>query len=299
MKNTLTAERRRKTILSVVLAVICIIYVLPVVAVVINSFKLNTYVKTDTFSLPNEESFAGWSNYIKGMTFGNYPFWKSAFYSVFITVVSSALILLCTSMAAWYIARVNSKLCRVIYYLCVFSMVVPFQMVMFTLSKTADRVKIPYFNFVSGVFDKVALNTPWTIPIIYLGFGAGLAIFMFVGFVKSIPLEIEEAAAIDGCSPLRTYFSVVFPMLRPTMISVGILEIMWVWNDYLLPYLVLDSTKYFTIPIHIQYLKGSYGTVDLGATMALIFLSIVPVIIFYLCCQKHIIKGVSAGAVKG
>ena len=299
MKNTLTAERRRKTILSVVLAVICIIYVLPVVAVVINSFKLNTYVKTDTFSLPNEESFAGWSNYIKGMTFGNYPFWKSAFYSVFITVVSSALILLCTSMAAWYIARVNSKLCRVIYYLCVFSMVVPFQMVMFTLSKTADRVKIPYFNFVSGVFDKVARNTPWTIPIIYLGFGAGLAIFMFVGFVKSIPLEIEEAAAIDGCSPLRTYFSVVFPMLRPTMISVGILEIMWVWNDYLLPYLVLDSTKYFTIPIHIQYLKGSYGTVDLGATMALIFLSIVPVIIFYLCCQKHIIKGVAAGAVKG
>ena len=299
MKNTLTAERRRKTILSVVLAVICIIYVLPVDAVVINSFKFNTYVKTDTFSLPNEESFAGWSNYIKGMTFGNYPFWKSAFYSVFITVVSSALILLCTSMAAWYIARVNSKLCRVIYYLCVFSMVVPFQMVMFTLSKTADRVKIPYFNFLSGVFDKVALNTPWTIPIIYLGFGAGLAIFMFVGFVKSIPLEIEEAAAIDGCSPLRTYFSVVFPMLRPTMISVGILEIMWVWNDYLLPYLVLDSTKYFTIPIHIQYLKGSYGTVDLGATMALIFLSIVPVIIFYLCCQKHIIKGVAAGAVKG
>ena len=299
MKNTLTAERRRKTILSVALAVICVIYVLPVVAVVINSFKLNTYVKTDTFSLPNEESFAGWSNYIKGMTFGNYPFWKSAFYSVFITVVSSALILLCTSMAAWYIARVNSKLCRVIYYLCVFSMVVPFQMVMFTLSKTADRVKIPYFNFLSGVFDKVALNTPWTIPIIYLGFGAGLAIFMFVGFVKSIPLEIEEAAAIDGCSPLRTYFSVVFPMLRPTMISVGILEIMWVWNDYLLPYLVLDSTKYFTIPIHIQYLKGSYGTVDLGATMALIFLSIVPVIIFYLCCQKHIIKGVAAGAVKG
>ena len=299
MKNTLTAERRRKTILSVVLAVICVIYVLPVIAVVINSFKLNTYVKTDTFSLPNEESFAGWSNYIKGMTFGNYPFWKSAFYSVFITVVSSALILLCTSMAAWYIARVNSKLCRVIYYLCVFSMVVPFQMVMFTLSKTADRVKIPYFNFVSGVFDKVALNTPWTIPIIYLGFGAGLAIFMFVGFVKSIPLEIEEAAAIDGCSPLRTYFSVVFPMLRPTMISVGILEIMWVWNDYLLPYLVLDSTKYFTIPIHIQYLKGSYGTVDLGATMALIFLSIVPVIIFYLCCQKYIIKGVAAGAVKG
>ena len=299
MNGSLSAERRRKTILSVVLAFICILYILPVLAVVVNSFKLNTYVKTETFALPTAESFAGWANYIKGVTFGNYPFWKSAFYSLFITLVSTALILLCTSMAAWYIARVDSKLCRGVYYLCVFSMVVPFQMVMFTLSKTADRVKIPYFNFASGSLEKVAHNSPWTIPIIYLGFGAGLAIFMFVGFVKSIPLEIEEAAAIDGCGPLRTYFSVVFPMLRPTMISVGILEIMWVWNDYLLPYLVLDSTKYKTIPIHIQYLKGSYGTVDLGATMALIFLSIVPVIIFYLCCQKHIIKGVAAGAVKG
>ena len=299
MNGSLSAERRRKTILSVVLAFICILYILPVLAVVVNSFKLNTYVKTETFALPTAESFAGWANYIKGVTFGNYPFWKSAFYSLFITLVSAALILLCTSMAAWYIARVDSKLCRGVYYLCVFSMVVPFQMVMFTLSKTADRVKIPYFNFASGSLENVALNTPWTIPIIYLGFGAGLAIFMFVGFVKSIPLEIEEAAAIDGCGPLRTYFSVVFPMLRPTMISVGILEIMWVWNDYLLPYLVLDSTKYKTIPIHIQYLKGSYGTVDLGATMALIFLSIVPVIIFYLCCQKYIIKGVAAGAVKG
>ena len=266
-KRSLSAEARRKTILSIVLGVICVIYVLPVLTVVINSFKLNTYVKTDTFALPNVESFAGWSNFIKGLTFGNYPFLKSAGYSLFITIVSTALILLCTSMAAWYIARVDSKFCRMVYYLCIFSMVVPFQMVMFTLSKTADTLK---------------LNTPWTIPIIYLGFGAGLAIFMFVGFVKSIPLEIEEAAAIDGCGPLRTYFSVVLPMLRPTMISVGILEIMWVWNDYLLPYLVLDRTKYMTIPIHIQYLKGSYGTVDLGATMALILLSIIPVIVFYL-----------------
>ena len=298
-KQSLSAEKRRKTILSIVLAVICIIYVLPVLTVVINSFKLNSYVKTDTFALPNAESFAGWSNFIKGLTFGNYPFLKSAGYSLFITVVSTALILLCTSMAAWYIARVDSKFCRTIYYLCVFSMVVPFQMVMFTLSKTADTVKLPYFSFSSGSFQLVGLNTPWTIPIIYLGFGAGLAIFMFVGFVKSIPLEIEEAAAIDGCGPLRTYFSVVLPMLRPTMISVGILEIMWVWNDYLLPYLVLDRTKYMTIPIHIQYLKGSYGTVDLGATMALILLSIIPVIVFYLLCQKHIIKGVAAGAVKG
>ena len=282
--KTLSNEKRAKTMLTLLFTVICLIYVLPVFFVLLNSFKVNTFVKTDTFGWPHGESFAGFDNFIKGMTFGNYPFLKSAFYSLVITLLSTGLILLFTSMAAWYISRVDSLFCRIVYFACVFSMVVPFQMVMFTLSKTADTLR---------------LNTPWTIPVIYLGFGAGLAIFMFVGFVKSIPLEIEEAAAIDGCSPLRTYFSVVFPMLRPTMISVGILEIMWVWNDYLLPYLVLDSTKYFTIPIHIQYLKGSYGTVDLGATMALIFLSIVPVIIFYLCCQKHIIKGVAAGAVKG
>ena len=282
--RSLTADRRRKTALSAVLAVVCVIYVLPVLTVVLNSFKLNTFVKTDTFALPSGEMWAGLENFIKGMTFGNYPFWKSAAYSVVITLLSTALILLCTSMAAWYIARVNSKACRALYFLCVFSMVVPFQMVMYTLSKTADQLK---------------LNTPWTIPIVYLGFGAGLAIFMFVGFVKSIPLEIEEAAAIDGCGPLRTFFSVVLPMLKPTMISVGILEIMWVWNDYLLPVLVLDINEYRTITIHIQYLKGSYGTVDLGATMALILLSIIPVIIFYLTCQKHIIKGVAAGAVKG
>ena len=282
--HTLSAERRRKNILSAVLAVISVIYVLPVFMVVLNSFKLNTFVKTDTFAIPTGEMWAGVSNFVKGMTFGNYPFWNSVLYSVVITVLSTALILLCTSMAAWYIARVDSMFCKILYYLCVFSMVVPFQMVMFTLSRTADQLK---------------LNTPWTIPIVYLGFGAGLAIFMFVGFVKSIPLEIEEAAAIDGCGPLRTFFSVVVPMLKPTMISVGILEIMWVWNDYLLPVLVLDINEFRTITIHIQYLKGSYGTVDLGATMALILLSIIPVIIFYLTCQKHIIKGVAAGAVKG
>ncbi len=283
-QKALSSEARRKTILSTVLAVICVIYVLPVVAVVINSFKENTYVKTDTFALPTGDMWVGFQNFIKGMTFGNYPFAKSVIYSVVITILSTALILLCTSMAAWYIARVNSLFCKALYFLCVFSMVVPFQMVMFTLSKTANTLH---------------LNTPWTIPIIYLGFGAGLAIFMFVGFVKSIPLEIEKAAAIDGCGPMRTYFSVVVPMLKPTMVSVGILEIMWVWNDFLLPYLVLDKNLYRTIPIHIQYLKGSYGTVDLGATMALILLSIIPVIVFYLTCQKHIIKGVAAGAVKG
>ncbi len=284
MKSTLSGEKRTKRALTIVFAVIAVVYVLPIVIVLMNSFKANSYVNTETFALPNAASFVGVDNYVKGMTFGNYPFWKSALFSLFITLTSSALILICTSMAAWYISRVGSLFSKIVYYLCVFSMVVPFQMVMFTLSKTADVLK---------------LNTPWTIPVIYLGFGAGLAVFMFTGFVKGLPLEIEEAAAIDGCGPIRTYFSVVFPMLRPTMISVGVLEIMWVWNDYLLPYLVLDRTKYMTIPIHIQYLKGSYGTVDLGATMALIMLSIVPVIVFYLTCQKYIIKGVAAGAVKG
>ena len=208
----------------------------------------------------------------------------SAGYSLMVTLFSTALILICTSMAAWYITRVDSRFCKLVYLLCVFSMVVPFQMVMFTLSKTADTLH---------------LNTPWTIPVIYLGFGAGLAIFMFVGFVKSVPIGMEEAAAIDGCGPVRTFFNIVLPVLKPTLISVGILEIMWVWNDYLLPYLVLDRTRFMTIPIHIQYLKGSYGTVDLGATMALILMSIIPVIVFYLACQKHIIKGVAAGAIKG
>ena len=275
---------RKKMVLTCVFAVLAVVYLMPIFLVLINSFKDNAFVNTQTFALPNGESFVGWANYEKGLTFGNYPFLKSAFYSLFITIVSSALILLCTSMAAWYISRVGSLVSKVVYYLCVFSMVVPFQMVMFTLPKTADALH---------------LNTPWTIPVIYLGFGAGLAVFMFAGFVKSIPLEIEEAAAIDGCGPVRTFFSVVFPMLRPTMISVGVLEIMWVWNDYLLPYLVLDRKKYMTIPIHIQYLKGSFGSVDLGAVMALILISIIPVIVFYLTCQKYIIKGVAAGAVKG
>lgn len=271
-------------VLTVLFTIISIVYLIPIFEVLINSFKANAFVNTDTFALPNAESFMGWDNYIKGMTFGNYPFLKSVFYSLFITVVSTALILLCTSMAAWYIVRVNDWLAKIVYYLCVFSMIVPFQMVMFTLSGTAD---------------KLHLNTPWTIPIIYLGFGAGLAVFMFTGFIKSIPVGIEEAAAIDGCGPIRTYFTVVFPMLKSIFISVGVLEVMWVWNDYLLPYLVLDRTEYMTIPIHVQYLKGSYGTVDLGATMAVIMISIIPVIIVYLFCQKYIIKGVAAGAVKG
>ncbi|MFR8286323.1 MAG: carbohydrate ABC transporter permease [Christensenellaceae bacterium] len=277
-------EERGKMVLTIIFTVICIAYIMPILIVLINSFKSNAAVNTETFAFPDANSFVGFQNYIKGMTFGNYPFLKAVGYSLFITLASTALILVCTSMAAWYVSRVGSFFSKIVYYLCVFSMVVPFQMVMFTLSRTANQL---------------SLDTPWTIPVIYLGFGAGLAVFMFCGFVKSIPLEIEEAAAIDGCGPVRTFFQVVLPMMKPTMISVGVLEIMWVWNDFLLPYLVLDRTKYMTIPIVIQHLKGSYGQVDMGATMALILLSILPVIIFYLCCQKHIIKGVAAGAVKG
>ena len=272
------------TVLTAVFVVICLVWVMPIFEVVTNSLKSNAHINLDVFALPNADSYVGFANYLTGLTFGNYPFMKSAGYSVFISVASTGLILLCCSMAAWYIVRVQSKFAQFFYYLCLFSMIVPFQMVMFTLTDTAGSLK---------------LDTPWTIPVIYLGFGAGLAIFMFVGFVKGLPLEIEEAAAIDGCGPIRTFFNVVLPMLKPTLISVGILELMWVWNDYLLPYLVLDITEYRTIPIHVQYLKGSYGTVDLGATMAVIMMAILPIIIVYLFCQKYIIKGVAAGAVKG
>ena len=271
-------------ILTGFFTVLCLIWVFPIFEVVINSFKSNNFINLEAFALPNGESFVGWANYLEGLTFGNYPFMRSVGYSVYMSVVSVGLILLFCSMSAWYIVRVKSRAANIFYYLCLFSMIVPFQMVMFTLTDTAGSLK---------------LDTPWTIPVIYLGFGAGLAIFMFVGFVKGLPLEIEEAAAIDGCGPIRTFFNVVLPMLKPTLISVGILELMWVWNDYLLPYLVLDITEYRTIPIHVQYLKGSYGTVDLGATMAVIMMAILPIIIVYLFCQKYIIKGVAAGAVKG
>ena len=256
-------------ILSLCFAVLSVFWLIPIFLTLINSFKSNNYVNLEAFALPNAESFVGMANYIKGMTFDpNHPFWEAAWFSFIITLVSVLLILLFCSMTAWYIVRVKSKAANIFYYLCLFSMIVPFQMVMFTLTFTADNLN---------------LNTPYTIPVIYLGFGAGLAIFMFTGFVKGLPLEIEEAAAIDGCGPIRTYF----------------METMWVWNDYLLPYLVLDRTKYMIIPILVQYLKGSYGTVDLGATMAVIMMSIIPIIILYMFCQKHIIKGVAAGAVKG
>ena len=272
------------TILTIFFALLSLAWLFPVWEVLINSVKANDFIRLEPFKLPNAETFTGIANYIKGMTFGNYPFLKSAFFSVFISVVSTVLILLFCSMSGWYIARVQSTIAKAFYYLCLFSMIVPFQMVMFTLTTTADALK---------------LNTPWTIPIIYLGFGAGLAIFMFVGFVKGLPLEIEEAAAIDGCGPVRTFFMVVMPMLKPTLISVGILELMWVWNDYLLPYLTLDRKKFQTIPILIQYFKGGYGRVDMGAIMACVVLTVLPIVVLYLLCQKHIIKGVIAGAVKG
>lgn len=284
MKESPVKNRIKKLIPTVLFSAVSFVWILPILIVLMNSFKTSSGITLTPFERPNVETFVGIQNYIGGITHGNYPFYMSMLYSVIITVLSVGLILLCTSMAAWYITRVDSLFTKVVYYLCVFSMVVPFQMVMFTLSRTANALY---------------LNTPFTIPIIYLGFGAGLAVFLFTGFVKGIPMEIEEAASIDGCTPLQTFFTVVAPIMKSTYISVGILQIMWVFNDYLLPYLVLDRTKYMTIPIHIQFLQGSYGRVDYGATMALIMLCLLPIVIIYIFAQKHIIKGVLSGAVKG
>lgn len=270
-------------ILTVLFTIISVFYVVPVFVVLMDSFKTNQGISKNAFAFPTAETFNGLNSYITGMFYGNFPFWKTIVCSLFITVGGVVLILICTSMCAWYINRSNTIVCKIIYYFCIFSMVVPFQMVMFTLSKTADTLH---------------LNTPWGILIIYLGFGAGLAVFMFSGFVKSIPIEIEEAADVDGAGPLRTFFGIVLPIMKPTFISVAILETMWIWNDYLLPYLILDKT-YRTIPIHIQYLNGSYGHTDTTAIMALIVLSIVPIVVFYFACQKYIIEGVVSGAVKG
>ena len=259
-----------------------IFYILPIIIVLYNSFKKKSYINLEPFTLPTDKTFVGTENYLNAID--QYGLLEAVGWTVFITVGSVLVILVCTSMCAWYITRVKNRFTKGVYLLCVFSMVVPFQMVMFTLSLVADRL---------------GLNTPWGIIIIYLGFGAGLAVFMFCGFVKSIPIEIEEAALIDGCSPLRMFFSVVLPIMKPTYISVGILETMWIWNDFLLPYLVLDTNKYKTVSIIIQYMKGSFGRVDMGAIMAALILAVIPVVVFYLSCQKHIIKGVAAGAVKG
>jgi len=272
------------SLLSVLFFILSAVWLTPIVIVLYNAFKDNSAISLSPFALPKQETFVGFQNFINGMTYGNYPFYLSMLYSFIITVISVLLILLFCSMAAWYINRSGGLFCKLLYLLCIFSMVVPFQMVMFTLSRTADQL---------------SLNTPWSIPIVYLGFGAGLAVFMFSGFVKSIPLEIEEAANIDGCNPIRTFFSVVMPIMKSTYVSVAILEVMWVWNDYLLPYLVLDRTKYMTIPIHIQFLQGSFGRVDYGATMALIITCLIPIVLLYILGQRHIIKGVLSGAVKG
>ena len=268
---------------TVVLTILALLYVYPIIMILFNSLKKETTITTaGAFTLPTADGFAGLENYVNAIA--SKGFLQSLGYSLLITLTSVVAILICCSMCAWYITRVKGVISQGLYFLFVFSMVVPFQMVMFTLSQTADRLK---------------LNTPWNIWVIYLGFGAGLAVFMFAGFMKSIPLEIEEAAMIDGCNPIQTFFLIVLPILKPTMVSVGILEAMWVWNDYLLPTLVLDIKSYKTIPMLIQYFRGSYGRVEMGPMMACIMLTIIPIVIVYLLGQKHIIKGVAAGAVKG
>ena len=277
------ADKKKSIIPTIILSIISIIWIYPIVMILFNSLKVESAITTSgVFQFPTSETWNGIQNFIASVT--QMDFLKSFWYSLVISVMSVVLILLCCSMCAWYIVRVNGLLSKVLYYLCVFSMVVPFQMVMFTLAKTADTLK---------------LNNPYTICIVYLGFGAGLAVFMFTGFVKGIPLEIEEAALIDGCSPLQVYFKVLVPILKPTIISTAILELMWVWNDYLLPTLVLDIKKYKTIPMAIQYFRGSYGHVQMGPMMASIMIDIIPIIVVYLVCQKYIIEGVVAGAVKG
>lgn len=276
-------EKKNKVTLStIVFSILSIVWIAPIAIVLTNSFKRKAYISRQPFNIPTGKAFVKFDNYINGIK--KIGFFQSFGYSLWITVASVLLIILCTSMFAWYITRVKTKTTTALYYLCAFSMIVPFQMVMFTLSKLTDMLH---------------LGNPIGIVIVYLGFGAGLAVFMFCGFVKSIPIEIEEAAMIDGCNPLQIFFQVVMPVLKPTCISTAILQTMWIWNDYLLPYLVLDITKYKTIPIAIQYLKGGYGSVDMGAMMAMLVLAIIPIVIFYMFCQKYIIEGVVAGAVKG
>lgn len=277
---------KRKTkhgaLLTTIFSIISVVYMFPILLVLMNSFKKKAYISRKPFDIPTGKMYVGLENYFRGIKQAN--FFEGAKWSTVITVGSVFLIILCTSMCAWYIVRVKNALTKAIYYLCLFAMIVPFQMEMFTLSKLANSL---------------GLNTPWGLWIIYLGFGAGLSVFMFTGFVKSIPIEIEEAAMIDGCNPLQTFFGVVLPVLKPTCVTVAILQTMWIWNDYLLPYLVLDLKKYVTIPIAVQYLKGGYGSVDMGAMMGVLVLAIIPIIIFYLFCQRYIIEGVVAGAVKG
>ena len=272
-----------KIVFGVMVLAVAILYMYPIIMIVLNSFKVETAISTNTvFQVPTKATFNGFNNFIAAITKQGFP--QSFFYSAFITITSLVAILVCCSMCAYFITRIRSKVSSLIYYLFVFSMVVPFQMLMFTLAQTADTLK---------------LNTPYNIFIIYLGFGAGLAVFMFAGFMKTVPIEVEEAAMIDGCNPLQTFFLIVLPILKPTIVSVGILEAMWLWNDYLLPTLVLDIKKYRTIPMLIQYFRGSYGKVEMGPMMASIVLTVLPIIVIYIFAQKHIIKGMTSGAVKG
>lgn len=267
--------------LFVFLFLLSILFLAPIFIVLMNSFKGQFSISVAPFQLPDSQTFAGLTNYVNGIQ--KIGFMQAFAYSLFITVCSVAVIILFTAMTAWYIVRVKNKTTSMLYYLFVFSMIVPFQMVMFTMSKIANILH---------------LDNPIGIIAIYLGFGSGLSVFIFSGFLKGIPLDIEEAAVIDGCNPIQTFFLVVFPILRPTAITVAILNAMWIWNDYLLPYLVIGN-KYKTIPIAVQYLQGGYGSRDMGALMAMLILAIIPIVVFYLTCQKHIIRGVVAGAVKG
>lgn len=277
-------KAKRKTsdvVITVILIILAIAFLAPIFIVLMNSFKGKFFISDAPFAFPNKQTFVNFENYTSGIEKTN--FLSATGWSLFITVFSVGFIVLLTAMTAWYITRVKSRFTNLLYYLFVFSMIVPFQMVMFTMTKVANVL---------------SLDNPVGIIVIYVGFGAGLSVFMFCGFVKSIPIEIEEAAMMDGCNPIRTYFYVVLPILKPISVTVAILNVMWIWNDYLLPYLVIGS-DYKTIPIAIQYLKGGYGSIDMGAMMAMLVLAIIPIVIFYLACQKHIIEGVTSGAVKG
>ena len=270
-------------ILTVLLALLCIVFFIPLLLVLINSFKSKFNIISEPFTFPNHETFVGFENYVKGIATSD--FFGALGRSLFITVGSVLLIVLGTAMTAWYITRIRNVWTKLLYTLFIFSMIVPFQMVMYTMVFTADRLQ---------------LNNPLGALVLYLGFGAGLSVFIFSGFVKSIPSELEEAATIDGCKPPQLFFHVVFPVMRPTAVTVAVLNAMWIWNDYLLPYLVLGTEKYKTLPVTIQItMQGAYGSVDWGGFMAMLVLAIIPIVIFYLSCQKYIIKGVIAGAVKG
>ena len=277
-----TRKAKHGWLLTIIFTIISVAYLYPIALVFINSFKKKAYISKFPFKIPTDKMFVGLENYVRGIE--KTGLIQAFGWSLFITIGSVAVIILCCSMCAWYISRVHTKVTKAIYVMCLFAMVVPFQMEMYTLSKIANMLK---------------LGNPWGIIIIYLGFGAGLSVFMFTGFMKSIPLEIEEAAMIDGCTPIQTFFKIVLPITKPTCVTITILQAMWIWNDYLLPSLVLDARKYKTVPMAVQYLKGGYGSVDMGAMMGTLVLAIVPIIIFYLFCQRYIIEGVVAGAVKG